>query len=213
MSARVLLVDNYDSFTFNLVQALTLLGARVSVHRNDQVSIEDALAADPSHLVISPGPGRPEQAGITMPLLARAIGRIPVLGVCLGHQALAAVLGARIGPARDLVHGRASEVLHDGRSLFEGLPNPLRAGRYHSLAVLAEGLPPDLAVTARTEDGEIMGLRHTRYPVEGVQFHPESVLTPDGSRLLLNFLGLPADRGRGGLRDGAGVDRERRAGR
>ena len=213
MSARVLLVDNYDSFNFNLVQALTLLGARVSVHRNDQVSIEDALAADPSHLVISPGPGRPEQAGITMPLLARAIGRIPVLGVCLGHQALAAVLGARIGPARDLVHGRASEVLHDGRSLFEGLPNPLRAGRYHSLAVLAEGLPPDLAVTARTEDGEIMGLRHTRYPVEGVQFHPESVLTPDGSRLLLNFLGLPADRGRGGLRDGAGVDRERRAGR
>ena len=213
MSARVLLVDNYDSFTFNLVQALTLLGARVSVHRNDQVSIEDALAADPSHLVISPGPGRPEQAGITMPLLARAIGRIPVLGVCLGHQALAAVLGARIGPARDLVHGRASEVLHDGRSLFEGLPNPLRAGRYHSLAVLAEGLPPDLAVTARTEDGEIMGLRHTRYPVEGVQFHPESVLTPDGSRLLLNFLGLPADRGRSGLRDGAGVDRERRAGR
>jgi len=213
VSARVLLVDNYDSFTFNLVQALTLLGARVSVHRNDQVSIEDALAADPSHLVISPGPGRPEQAGITMPLLARAIGRIPVLGVCLGHQALAAVLGARIGPARDLVHGRASEVLHDGRSLFEGLPNPLRAGRYHSLAVLAEGLPPDLAVTARTEDGEIMGLRHTRYPVEGVQFHPESVLTPDGSRLLLNFLGLPADRGRGGLRDGAGVDRERRAGR
>jgi anthranilate synthase/aminodeoxychorismate synthase-like glutamine amidotransferase len=213
VSARVLLVDNYDSFTFNLVQALTVLGAQVSVHRNDRVSVEDALADDPSHVVISPGPGRPEQAGITMLLLTRAIGRIPVLGVCLGHQALAVVLGARIGPARDLVHGRASAVFHDGRTLYEGLPNPLRAGRYHSLAVLGEGLSPDLEVTARTGDGEIMGLRHARFPAEGVQFHPESVLTPDGNRLLRNFLALSADAGGGGPRDRAGVDRERPSGR
>jgi anthranilate synthase/aminodeoxychorismate synthase-like glutamine amidotransferase len=213
VSARVLLVDNYDSFTYNLVQALTLHGAAVTVHRNDRVSVEEALAAGASHLVISPGPGRPEQAGITLPLLARAIGRMPVLGVCLGHQALAAALGARIGPARELVHGRASAVHHDGRSLFEGLPNPFRAGRYHSLAVLEDGLPQELEVTARTGDGEIMGLRHARYPAEGVQFHPESVLTPDGSRLLRNFLGLASDPGDGGTRGRAGVDRERRAGR
>jgi len=212
VSARVLLVDNYDSFTYNLVQALALLGAEVTVHRNDRVSVDDALAAEASHLVVSPGPGRPEQAGITMPLLARAIGRMPVLGVCLGHQALAAVLGGRIGPARELVHGRASTVHHDGRTLFEGLPDPFAAGRYHSLAVLDDGLPRDLEVTARTGDGEIMGLRHARYPAEGVQFHPESVLTPDGTRLLRNFLGLPADPGDGRPRDRTGVDRERRAG-
>ena len=213
MSARVLLIDNYDSFTYNLVQALELLGAEVTVRRNDRVSVDDALAADASHLVISPGPGRPEQAGITMPLLARAIGRLPVLGVCLGHQALAAVLGARIGPAQELIHGRASAVYHDGRTLYEGLPNPFRAGRYHSLAVVREALPRDLEVSARAEDGEIMGLRHMRHPAEGVQFHPESVLTPGGNRLLHNFLGLSAAAGGGGLCDGAGIDRRPRAGR
>ncbi|MCU0223591.1 MAG: aminodeoxychorismate/anthranilate synthase component II [Acidobacteria bacterium] len=190
MSARVLLIDNYDSFTYNLVQALALLGAEVTVRRNDRVAVDEALALGATHLVVSPGPGRPEQAGITMPLLERALGRLPLLGVCLGHQALAAVLGARVVAARELVHGKASPVYHDGRTLYQGLPNPFRGGRYHSLAVAEEGLPRELAVTAYTSDGEIMGLRHVGLAAEGVQFHPESVLTPDGERLLRNFLDL-----------------------
>jgi len=188
----VLLIDNYDSFTYNLVQAFGILGAAVTVRRNDELTVEQALGLQASHLVISPGPGRPEGAGITMPLLERAVERMPVLGVCLGHQALGAVMGARVGPARELVHGKASAVYHDGRTLYLGLPNPFRAGRYHSLAVAEEGLPTDLVVTAYTSDGEIMGLRHVRLPVEGVQFHPESVLTPEGERLLRNFLDLDA---------------------
>ncbi len=190
MSARVLLIDNYDSFTYNLVQALALLGAEVTVRRNDRVAVDEALGLGATHLVVSPGPGRPEQAGITMPLLERALGRLPLLGVCLGHQALAAVLGARVVAARELVHGKASPVYHDGRTLYQGLANPFRAGRYHSLAVAEEGLPRELAVTAYTSDGEIMGLRHAGLAAEGVQFHPESVLTPDGERLLRNFLDL-----------------------
>jgi anthranilate synthase/aminodeoxychorismate synthase-like glutamine amidotransferase len=190
VSARVLLIDNYDSFTYNLVQALALLGAEVTVRRNDRVAVDEALALGATHLVVSPGPGRPEQAGITMPLLERALGRLPLLGVCLGHQALAAVLGARVVAARELVHGKASPVYHDGRTLYQGLPNPFRGGRYHSLAVAEEGLPRELAVTAYTSDGEIMGLRHVGLAAEGVQFHPESVLTPDGERLLRNFLDL-----------------------
>jgi anthranilate synthase/aminodeoxychorismate synthase-like glutamine amidotransferase len=210
-NARVLLVDNYDSFTYNLVQLLSQLGAQVAVHRNDAIGVEQALAWGASHLVISPGPGRPEQAGITLPLLARAIGRLPVLGVCLGHQALAVALGAQLGAARELVHGRASAVHHDGSTIFEGVPNPFPAGRYHSLAVREESLPRRLEVTARTVDGEIMGLRHSKWPVEGVQFHPESVLTPDGRRLLQNFLRRAGSDGSDGAAPvTTGIDREHR---
>jgi len=188
MNRHVLVIDNYDSFTFNLVQAFGALGARVTVRRNDAMSVADAWALSPSHLVVSPGPGRPENAGVSMELLRAALPRIPVLGVCLGHQALAALLGSAVDSARTLTHGKASAVYHDGRTLYEGLPNPFRAGRYHSLAVREEGLPRDLVVSAYTSDGEIMGVRHRSLPAEGVQFHPESVLTPEGVRLLRNFL-------------------------
>ena len=190
MSARVLLIDNYDSFTYNLVQALAVLGAEVSVFRNDEVTVEEATGIAPSHFVVSPGPGRPEDAGRTMPLIDAMIRRVPVLGVCLGHQALCAVLGGRVISAKRLMHGKTSPVYHDGRTIFEGLPRPFLAGRYHSLAVAEEGLPADLAVSAYTSDGEIMGVRHRTLPAEGVQFHPESILTPEGERLLRNFLDL-----------------------
>jgi anthranilate synthase/aminodeoxychorismate synthase-like glutamine amidotransferase len=186
----VLLIDNYDSFTYNLVQALAVLGAEVSVFRNDEVTVEEATGIAPSHFVVSPGPGRPEDAGRTMPLIDAMIRRVPVLGVCLGHQALCAVLGGRVISAKRLMHGKTSPVYHDGRTIFEGLPSPFLAGRYHSLAVAEEGLPADLAVSAYTSDGEIMGVRHRTLPAEGVQFHPESILTPEGERLLRNFLDL-----------------------
>ena len=195
MRHRVFLLDNYDSFTWNLVQAFGALGAEVVVRRNDQVSVDEALAMEPTHVVVSPGPGRPEKAGISMELIGAAMARLPVLGVCLGHQALGALLGATVGPARYLVHGKSSAVYHDGRTLYEGLPNPFHAGRYHSLAVIEETLPAELAVSAYTSDGEIMGLRHGRLPTEGVQFHPESVLTPEGSRLLRNFLDFERPQG------------------
>ncbi len=202
MNRHVLLVDNYDSFSFNLVQALRILGARVTVRRNDEVDAAGARALAPTHLVVSPGPGRPEDAGQSMALIADALGRVPVLGVCLGHQALAAVLGGTVGPARSLVHGKASAVYHDARTLYQGLPSPFSAGRYHSLAVAEEGLPADLAISAYTSDGTIMGVRHRRFTAEGVQFHPESVLTPHGARLLANFLemsgGTVAGNGRNG---------------
>jgi len=185
---RVLLIDNYDSFTYNLVQALATLGAEVIVRRNDEVSLDEAEDLRPTHLVVSPGPGRPEQAGISIPALARFMTRIPVLGVCLGHQAMAVALGGEVVPARSLVHGKASAIHHDGRSLYAGIPSPFPAGRYHSLAVGRDSLPPELEISAHTSDGEIMGVRHRRLPAEGVQFHPESVLTPVGSRLLGNFL-------------------------
>jgi anthranilate synthase/aminodeoxychorismate synthase-like glutamine amidotransferase len=190
----VLVIDNYDSFTFNLVQAFAGMGTDVTVRRNDEISVGEALSLGASHLVISPGPGRPEEAGITLELLRAAVGRLPVLGVCLGHQALAAALGGRVEPAMALVHGKASSVYHDGRTLFEGLPNPFPAGRYHSLAVTEAALPPELAISAYTSDGEIMGLRHRAHPVEGVQFHPESVLTPEGELLLRNFLEIETAR-------------------
>ncbi len=188
MTPRVLLIDNYDSFSFNLVQALRILGAEVTVRRNDETSVAEARSLGPTHLVVSPGPGRPEDAGLSMALIEDALGRVPVLGVCLGHQALAAVLGGRVGAARSLCHGKASAVYHDARTLYQGLPSPFPAGRYHSLAVAEEGLPSDLAISAYTSDGEIMGVRHRRVPAEGVQFHPESVLTPHGAQLLANFL-------------------------
>ena len=193
MSARVLLIDNYDSFTYNLVQALRVLGAEVLVSRHDEVDIDGARELRPTHLVISPGPGRPEGAGVSMPMIRALMGGIPVLGVCLGHQALAAALGGEVVQAQTLMHGKASSVYHDGQTLYEGLPNPFRAGRYHSLAVEEERLPEELGVCAYTSDGEIMGIRHRELPVEGVQFHPESVLTPEGDRLLQNFLDLGSD--------------------
>ena len=162
----------------------------MEVYTNDALAPAEADALEPTHLVISPGPGRPEDAGVSMEMIRHFAGRIPILGVCLGHQAVAAVFGGTVGAAASLVHGKATPVYHDRRTLFAGLPNPFPAGRYHSLAVLEEGLPDTLAITAYTSDGEIMGVRHRRLPVEGIQFHPESVLTPLGERLLANFLDL-----------------------
>jgi anthranilate synthase/aminodeoxychorismate synthase-like glutamine amidotransferase len=187
---HVLVIDNYDSFTYNLVQALSCLGAEVTVRRNDQLTVLEALGLGATHAVISPGPGRPETSGISMDLIREAAGRIPVLGVCLGHQALAAAFGARVDGALQLMHGKVSSVYHDGRTVFEGLPSPFPAGRYHSLAVPEDSLPAELAISAFTSEGEIMGLRHRDVALEGVQFHPESILTPEGDRLLKNFLEL-----------------------
>jgi anthranilate synthase/aminodeoxychorismate synthase-like glutamine amidotransferase len=190
VSARVLLIDNYDSFTYNLVQAFLVLGAEVAVHRNDQLSVAEALQADVSHLVISPGPGRPEAAGVSLEMIAAFQNRTPVLGVCLGHQSLVAHFGGRIVAAARLMHGKTSMIEHDGRSLFAGLAQPCEVGRYHSLAAERDNIPDVLEVTARTSGGEIMGVRHRELPIEGVQFHPESVLTPQGDQLLGNFLQL-----------------------
>lgn len=191
---RVLLLDNHDSFTFNVVQSLRMQGAAVLVVENDRFDPAELTALDPSHVLISPGPGRPEHAGCTMALIAAAVAAgYPLLGICLGHQAIAAHFGAPVVAAKRLVHGKDSAVHHDRQGLFEGLPNPLRAARYHSLIVEAEQpLPEPLRITAFTSEGEIMGLRHTTLPVEGVQFHPESVLTPQGDTLLRNFLELRA---------------------
>ena len=194
---RLLLIDNYDSFTYNLVQAFLVLGADVLVHRNDELTVADALALAPSHLCISPGPGRPDDAGTSLAMLAAFEGRVPVLGVCLGHQSLVQHFGGRIVSADRLMHGKTSPVTHDGRTIYAGLSNPFQAGRYHSLAAEAASLPPVLEVTARSERGEIMGVRHRQLPMEGVQFHPESVLTPEGNRLLGNFLAMSAAPARG----------------
>jgi anthranilate synthase/aminodeoxychorismate synthase-like glutamine amidotransferase len=190
VSVRLLLIDNYDSFTYNLVQAFLVLGAEVHVHRNDAIAIDRAEALDPTHLVISPGPGRPEDAGVSLEMLERFMGRIPVLGVCLGHQSIVQALGGRIVRARRLMHGKTSRVFHDGRGVYAGLSQPFLAGRYHSLTAEDPSLPGELEVTARTGEGEIMGVRHRELAVEGVQFHPESVLTPEGDRLMANFLGV-----------------------
>jgi len=192
MNARILLVDNYDSFTWNLAQAFLAMGAAVDVRRNDAIGAREARDLAPTHLVISPGPGRPEKAGATLAILEAMLSRVPVLGVCLGHQALAIVLGARVVAAPRLVHGRASPVYHDGQAVYAGLPNPFAAGRYHSLCVDDATLPAELSVCAFTSQGEVMGIRHAGVPAEGVQFHPESVLTPSGERLLANFLEGPA---------------------
>jgi anthranilate synthase/aminodeoxychorismate synthase-like glutamine amidotransferase len=192
VSARLLLIDNYDSFTYNLVQAFLILGARVDVYRNDALGIAQARALEPTHLVISPGPGRPEDAGNTLEMIGAFAGRVPVLGVCLGHQAIVHYYGGRIVGAASLMHGKTSWVHHDGKQLFEGLPDPFEAGRYHSLAASAKDMPEELIVTARTKEGEIMGVRHRTLAVAGVQFHPESVLTPNGPHLLENFLRMTA---------------------
>ncbi len=185
---RLLLIDNYDSFTYNLVQAFLVLGADVRVYRNDAISIEEARALEPTHLVISPGPGTPDDAGISMRMIEAFAGRIPVLGVCLGHQSLVAVFGGRIVRAGRLMHGKTSPVEHDGRTIYAGLTQPFEAGRYHSLIAQPDALPAELEVTARTPEGEIMGVRHRTLAIEGVQFHPESILTPEGPRLMENFL-------------------------
>jgi len=187
---HVLMIDNYDSFTYNLVQQLLVSGARVTVRHNDEVTSEDADRISPTHLVVSPGPGRPEQSGASMEVIEASLGRIPILGVCLGHQAIAAIFGATVGPATRIMHGKPSEIHHDGKTVFRDLPSPFEGGRYHSLAVGLDTVPAELEVSARTSDGEIMGLRHTSLAVEGVQFHPESVLTPNGSRIIENFLAL-----------------------
>jgi anthranilate synthase component 2/para-aminobenzoate synthetase component 2 len=192
MSAHVLLIDNYDSFTWNLAQAFQALGASVTVKRNDAIGAQEARDLQPTHLVVSPGPGRPEHAGATLAILEALLAGTPTLGVCLGHQALAIVLGGRVVRAPKVAHGRSSPVYHDGKTLYAGIANPFAAGRYHSLCVADDGLPSDLAVSAYTSAGEIMGVRHARLPAEGVQFHPESVLTPEGARLLSNFLDLEA---------------------
>jgi len=190
----VFVLDNYDSFTYNLVQYLGEFGAEVEVRRNDQVTLEEIEALRPDRIVISPGPRTPQDAGISIELIRRFCGRRPVLGVCLGHQAIGAAFGGRVVRAPRLMHGKTSEVEHDGRTIFRGLPSPITATRYHSLIVEEESLPADLEVTAHTADPGgfrvIMGLRHRRFPVEGVQFHPESVLTQHGHRIIENFLGL-----------------------
>jgi len=192
MNARMLLIDNYDSFTYNLVQAFAALGADVRVYRNDALSVDAAVALEPTHLVISPGPGRPEDAGASLAMIAAFAERIPVLGVCLGHQSLVQHFGGDIVRAGRLMHGKTSLAKHDGRTIFAGLPQPLEVGRYHSLCAQPETLPDVLEVTAETDQGEIMGVRHRTLPLEGVQFHPESVLTPAGNRLMENFLGITA---------------------
>ncbi len=187
---KLLLIDNYDSFTYNLVQAFLVLGAEVAVHRNDMLSVEDALGLGATHLVISPGPGTPRDAGASMRMIEAFTGRIPIFGVCLGHQSLVEVFGGRVVRAGRLMHGKVSPVLHDGKGLFSGMPQEFQAGRYHSLIAEPASMPPLLEVTARTAEGEIMGVRHRSLPIEGVQFHPESVLTPEGPRLMGNFLNL-----------------------
>jgi anthranilate synthase/aminodeoxychorismate synthase-like glutamine amidotransferase len=192
---RLLLIDNYDSFTYNLVQAFLMQGAEVEVHRNDALTVEAALALAPTHVCISPGPGTPYDAGSSMDMIRAFAGRVPVFGVCLGHQSITEVFGGKVVRAGRLMHGKTSPVSHDGQGLFAGLTDPCEVGRYHSLIAQPESLPPELTVTARTAEGEIMGLRHRDLTVEGVQFHPESVLTPDGPALMANFL-----RQRGGRR-------------
>jgi anthranilate synthase/aminodeoxychorismate synthase-like glutamine amidotransferase len=190
----VFVLDNYDSFTYNLVQYLGELGANVVVRRNDQVSVEDVEAMHPEHIVVSPGPCTPQEAGISIALFQHFTGKCPMLGVCLGHQALGAAFGGKVVRAAYLMHGKTSRINHDGRTVFAGLPSPFTATRYHSLVVEDEDVPKELEISAWTlePDGSrtIMGLRHRNFPVEGVQFHPESVLTGEGKKLLSNFLGL-----------------------
>jgi len=183
---RLLMLDNYDSFTWNLVHLFEELGAEVSVFRNDAITVDEAEALAPDRLVISPGPGRPEDAGISVELIRRLGPSVPTLGVCLGHQAIIEAFGGSVGHARALLHGKSSLVHHDGAGVYAGLPEEIEAGRYHSLA--ATEVPDELVVTATTADGEVMGVRHHRHPIEGVQFHPESVLTPSGPELAANFL-------------------------
>ena len=189
--SKLLMIDNYDSFTWNLVQYLGELGEDVRTVRNDAISLDQVAALAPARIVISPGPCTPNEAGISLALIGRFAGRIPILGVCLGHQAIGAAFGGRVVRARQVMHGKTSPIRHGGAGVFRGLPDPFTAIRYHSLAIERETLPDCLEVTAWTADGEIMGLRHRELAVEGVQFHPESILTEHGHALLRNFLGEP----------------------
>jgi len=186
----ILVLDNYDSFTYNLVQYLREMTPSVRVARNDALNVADVLADPPRALVVSPGPGRPEAAGITCDLIRALSGRVPILGVCLGHQAIGQVFGACIVHAARIMHGKVSEIVGDGLGLYAGIKSPFKAMRYHSLAIARDSLPPELAVTATSEDGEIMGVRHVAHPTEGIQFHPESIMTVQGKTLLGNFLAL-----------------------
>jgi len=201
---RLLLIDNYDSFTYNLVQAFLVLGAEVSVYRNDALTAEEARALAPSHLCISPGPGTPRDAGVSMDMIRAFAGVIPVLGVCLGHQAICEVFGGQVVRAARLMHGKTSLVRHDGATIFAGLPQPCEVGRYHSLIAAPGTLPESVVVSAETDAGEIMAVRHRTLTVEGVQFHPESILTPAGPKLLGNFLKYSAGT-RGARADDAGA--------
>jgi anthranilate synthase component 2 len=188
----ILVIDNYDSFTYNLVQYLGELGADPRVVRNDAIDVEGVTRLTPDGIVISPGPGTPDQAGVSVDVIRRLGARIPILGVCLGHQAIGEAFGATVARAKTQMHGKTSEIRHDGRGVFAGLSNPFTATRYHSLVIVPDTVPGDLEVTAWAEDGEIMGVRHRTWPIEGVQFHPESILTLEGKRLLGNFLGAAA---------------------
>lgn len=192
----LIIIDNYDSFTYNLVQAFGALGADLKVFRNDAITVDELEAMRPDHLLISPGPCTPKEAGISVEAIHRFAGRIPILGVCLGHQAIGAAFGGRVVRASRLMHGKTSMITHDGRGVFKDLPNPFEAMRYHSLVVEEETLPDCLEISARSEQGELMGLRHKKYLIEGVQFHPESIMTPDGVSLLKNFIEMGPD-GRG----------------
>ncbi len=185
---RMLLIDNYDSFTYNLVQAFAAQGADVLVYRNDTISVDEGLALEPTHLVISPGPGRPEDAGVSLAMIAAFADRIPLLGVCLGHQCLVQHFGGDIVRAERLMHGKTSMARHDGRTVYDGLSQPFEVGRYHSLCAEPASLPAALELAAQTASGEVMGVRHRELPLEGVQFHPESILTPEGDRLMANFM-------------------------
>jgi anthranilate synthase component 2 len=186
----VFVLDNYDSFTYNLVQYMGELGAEMTIRRNDELTVDEVEALAPERILLSPGPCTPQEAGISIDLIQRFAGKVPILGVCLGHQAIGAAFGGDVVRAPKLMHGKTSEVEHDGKTIFAGIASPMTCTRYHSLIVSDKNLPGDLEVSARTADGTIMGLRHHKYPVEGVQFHPESVLTDDGKRLIKNFLEL-----------------------
>ncbi|MGE0227874.1 MAG: aminodeoxychorismate/anthranilate synthase component II [Dehalococcoidia bacterium] len=187
----LLLIDNYDSFTYNLYQYLAELGADVRVHRNDEVSVEDCMAMGAERIVISPGPCTPDEAGISVDLIKAAAGKVPLLGVCLGHQAIGQAFGGEVVSAGEIMHGKTSMVTHDGRGVFAGLPNPFEAIRYHSLAIAPDSVPEELEVSATSESGVIMGIRHRTMLIEGVQFHPESIMTRVGHDLLRNFLEMP----------------------
>ncbi len=184
----ILVIDNYDSFTYNLVQYLGELGEKIEVRRNDEIDLEGIEALKPNHILISPGPCTPNEAGISLALIERFKGRIPILGVCLGHQSIGQAFGGEVVRAERLMHGKTSEIFHDGQGIFKDMPSPFTATRYHSLIVKKETLPDCFVVTAETAEGEIMGLRHKEYPIEGVQFHPESIITDHGHQMLRNFL-------------------------
>ena len=191
----LLIIDNYDSFTYNLVQRLGELGAAIEVHRNDRITLSEIEQRHPSHIIISPGPCTPKEAGISNDVVRHFAGKTPILGVCLGHQCIGYAFGAPIERARRLMHGKTSMITHDGKTIYEGLPNPFVATRYHSLCIPQDAIPADFVITARADNDEVMGIRHRNLPIEGVQFHPESFLTVEGPALLRNFMGLQAGRG------------------